>query len=181
MDLAEIVDRLREGQRDVVPLFVSVLAPTLYRYAAVVAGDLGDVDRDLVCERALERAAAKIDRYDPDVGPISRWVLPFVRHAAEDVRRGAPGAPLPLDNVADVPYVAATRSIDTTTADELLATLAMHDRLLLELRYTEQLTFGEIANALGEGITEAAVRQRHARLLRALRTVADGLLEETSR
>lgn len=177
MDANELVVRIRAGEHALAPLLVSVLAPTLLGYAATVAADLGDADRERICEVAVETAAARIDRFDPDIGPFEAWVLPFVQHAAADVRRSRRG--VTVVSADEIPDASAPPTVPTDAELERSASLALlisrlpeTDQRLLSLRFgPTRPTWAQLSADLD--VPEAALRQRCSRALARLRRLAD--------
>jgi RNA polymerase sigma factor (sigma-70 family) len=176
VDLQQLIDQLRKGEKSAGPILVSVVAPMFMGYVEAIASDLSLPDRERAVESAIERAVDKIDRYDPMRGSFSAWARTFVRHAvADERRRGLEGAPdAVIDNLAE-PSPSDDSSTDSevvTQLSEALASLGPTDQLILQLRYIEQLSHAQIASALG--VSDAASRQRTARAIARLRGAAQG-------
>lgn len=177
MDVDDLVTRIQQGEHDLAPLLVSMLAPGLLGYAATVAPDLGDADLELICETALEDAARRIARFDRTVGPFQAWVLPFVRHAASDLRRRRRGTTqeplveLPDDRSAAPAFPTDLELRRSAALSLLVARLGETDQLMLALRHgTPPRSWAEIAAELD--VPETALRQRHSRALVRLRALA---------
>ena len=177
MDIAQLIEQLKNGDDTAGPVLVSVLGPRLLGYANLIASDLRLVDREQAVEHAIETAIRRIDRYDPSKGTFPGWVRAFVRHAVADVRRRQPGgAPRQLDEeMADL-------AVPEDNGDEehgrpasaaltaLVFTAPEADQLILRLRYEENLPHAQIANRLG--VSEPACRKRLERALERLRSRA---------
>lgn len=180
----ELVESAREGRPSAGAFLVSRYAPSLMGYCRSITPDLGDIDRELIVEFAIEKALRKIERYDPARGPFEPWLRTLVMFAAKDWRRN-PARTVPADPTAqDGPLIAAVaphqhQSAPTTTRlapaiDALrgaLPQLSVPDQVIIGLRDLEGRSIHDVATRLE--ITEAACRQRHhrakARLIRLLK------------
>ena len=143
-------------------------------YARAIAPDLGDADRELIVEMAVEAGVRSIDRFDPGRGGLRGWFRRQVRWKTSEWRRTGPAAGAPL--LAD-PEAAAgdDPELPEFLADNLravIAELSEDDRLLLALRAVEGLGHTEIGLRLD--LNSATVRQRYKRLLERLRAVIRG-------
>lgn len=152
--------------------FVAARSPQLYRSAYLLT-TTPHAAEDLV-QTALAKAYAAWARVSSADDPVAYVHGVLIKSFLSDRRRRSSGE-LP---VADVPE-RATRDADpapgTTERLALLAALAELpplDRAVVVLRYWEDRSVGETASELG--LSEAAVKNRSLRALRALR----GLLTE---
>jgi RNA polymerase sigma factor (sigma-70 family) len=151
-------------------MLVSLVAPRLLGYAAQLASDLGETDREAIVEAAIETAIDKIDQFDPNKGTFPGWVRTFVYYEVATWRRshGAPPEELVepavglTDDDVDGPPSAAALAMTA-----LVLTLPEASQLLLRLRFAEHLDHTEIAERLG--IKPAASRKRLERVLTDLR------------
>jgi RNA polymerase sigma factor (sigma-70 family) len=150
------------------------------RFAARRANRPSDVV-DLVAAVWLE-VVASLDRYDPDRGDALPWILGIAANLCateqrrqarerEVVRRlGARRSP------SDDDYERLESAIDALSVapalHEGLRALPPAERMVAELVLLEELTPGEVSEALG--VRSATVRMRLARARRKLRAVAEG-------
>jgi len=179
VDLHQLIDQLRKGEKSAGPILVSVVGPMFAGYVNAIASDLPLPDRERAIETAIERAVDKIDHYDEMRGSFPAWTRTFVRHAvADERRRSLEGAPevvledLPQPSIFD----SSSRSEDELAAlSEALDSISPTDQLILRLRFVEQLSHAEIAGVLG--VSEAASRQRTARAIARLRVAAEAAPE----
>lgn len=175
----DLIRAAQEGQPHAGAFLISLYGPRLLGYCRTIAPDLSEVDREYICEQAVENACRKIDEYDPAKASLKAWLRGFVRYGVLNWRRaagardrapvddlGLPAQPPPArpELAADDPRVARLASA--------VQALPLHHQLLLALRYTENLPTREIAGRLG--LSDAAVRQRLSRLTRQLRNQLAG-------
>jgi len=174
----ELIQAAKAGHKYAGAFLISVYGERLLGYCRTIAPDLGDVDRELICEQAAEKACRKIDEYDESKGTLPGWLRGFVRFGVLNWRRDW-AARVDLTDEADHedwqprPEPERNRS-DPRIAELAAAVRAMphHHQLLIALKYRENLPTHEIAARLR--ISEAAVRQRLSRLTRQLRTQVEG-------
>lgn len=143
----------------------------LHRYLAPRVAGPEDAE-DLVAQ-VFHRFLARLDRYDPDRGSVTTWVLTMARSALVDHHRARRPA-LPLDDLAEVLAGEARDPLSELVRDEearrvraLLRELPPQTREMIALRFGQDLRHREIGAVLGLG--EEAVRQRLSRALRDLR------------
>ncbi|HVC78227.1 MAG TPA: sigma-70 family RNA polymerase sigma factor [Candidatus Micrarchaeaceae archaeon] len=175
-DLDRLIVELRSGSEQAGAFLVSQLAPMLLGYARLLAVDLSETDRELLCERAVERAVDRIDRYSADKGTFPGWVRGILRNEVRTWRRSMPQSvdfdedfPLPRDNEETAESSGASQDA-VTVVEQLLDALAPTDALIIRLHDIEQLTFKAIAAQLD--VREDACRQRHHRALARLRKLS---------
>ena len=173
----ELIRALKAGDEHADAFMISLYGPKLLGYCRTIASDLGDVDRELICEQAIETACRKIDDYDPGKGPLHAWLRGFVRNGVRAWRRSPAARVSPLAGEPEAaswpPPARADPDRDDPQTGRLIAAvraLPPHHQLLLALRFTEGLPAHEIASRLG--ISDEAVRQRLSRLTRQLRAQA---------
>lgn len=154
---------------------VSLHGPLMLGYCHSIAPELSDVDRELICERAVEKALRKIDEFDPERGSLPSWLRGFVKYSvlswrrAEGIRAAEPvdemGLPCPPPDLAPHdPRIARLAAA--------VRALAPDQQLLVALRYRENLPSSEIADRLR--LSDDAVRQRLSRLRRLLAVQIEG-------
>jgi RNA polymerase sigma-70 factor (ECF subfamily) len=163
----ELLRAAREGDESVAAFIVSMYAPRLLGYAHTLTSDLSDVDREMICERAVELACRKIDEFDPEKGTFVGWLRGFVRYGVLNWRRST--GSMADKSVEDIDPPLPPDTSDTTASNSRVAALAAavrelshDDQLLIALRYQEQLPTQDIALRLG--VADATVRQRLTRL-----------------
>ncbi len=182
VDIAELVDRLKAGAPDAGPSLVSLCGARLAHYARLIAPQLSDVDKDEICERAVERAVERIDLYDATRGSFEAWLRGFVRREVYELSRRAPAVAIPTDQLERLGAPIAAnhyheRGGRSATLQELarklhvlMTSLSETDQLMLALRTFERLPYSSIAELLGA--SEPACRQRHLRAVARLRQVS---------
>jgi RNA polymerase sigma factor (sigma-70 family) len=173
MNIEELVRSTKAGDPSAGPFLISLFGPQLLRYAYVLAPELSEVDREIICENAVERAVCKIDAYEPARGPFSAWLRAFVRHEIGTWRRRH--GRLVLDPEAAAPVAEPVTNPQYAEAAErvvsLFKELGETDQLMIALRDLEGLPYAEISRRLGA--SEVACRQRHLRALGKLRRLVD--------
>jgi RNA polymerase sigma-70 factor (ECF subfamily) len=168
----DLVQRIKQGDRDAVAELYTRYLPYVWRYVhARLPGD-SEASRDVVSETFLA-AIKDISRFDERVGAVSAWLTGIIRHKLSDVRQHKRQA---VD--LDASMVCAKGESDPSTTNEAAETrkrviCALHElpdeaRLLLELKYLDDLSVKEIADHLGQ--TEKTVE---AQLYRARRRFRD--------
>ena len=97
---------------------------------------------------------------------LSTWLYNITRNRCIDLKRRKGADPMPADDPANGADVAGTAEL-RATVDRALAELPPRSRLLLRLRYFQQLSYQEIgdllgvpANTVGSGINRAKKRLR---------------------
>lgn len=176
MDLALLIEQIRQGDETAGAVLVSIVAPRLLGYADLIGPDLPEVDRELAVDKALQTAIRKIDQYDESRGTFPAWVRTFVKHAVNDWRRRHPdGAPVKLVGEPEQPAEPpddATELVNPQTIAIAAIVLSESEpnQLLIRLRFVEGLTHAQIAKR--HNVTEAASRKRLERLLARLRRTA---------
>ncbi len=169
----ELLRAARDGDENAGAFLVSLYAPKMLGYARTIAPDLNDVDREMVCERAVELACRKINEYDSDRGSFVGWVRGFVRYGVLNWRRSVVTT---MDTPVEVIDPSATEEHHDRSEPDARVTalvtavrqLPQAEQLIIALRYREQLPTQEIAKRLG--LSDAAVRQRLTRVRNRLAT-----------
>ncbi len=173
MDDDELIRAAREGREYAGPFLVSLYSQALLGHARSLAGDLGDIACEQICEWAVERAIRRIELFDPSRGTFLTWARSMLRFAALDYRRdhdrlrcidGFDPADCPVEPVRDLPE--EVRSALT----ESVRRLRPADQAILALRDGEGLPAQAVASRLQ--ISPEAVRQRHSRARRRLASFA---------
>src|ERR1017187_1774774 len=174
----ELIQAAKAGHEHAGAFLISLYGPRLLGYCRTIAPDLGDIDREFICEQAVEKACRKIDEYDEMKGTLPGWLRGFVRYGVLSWRRDwASGVHLADGTGAEDWQPRPEPEFDR--GDPRLARLAaavrampQHHQLLIALKFRENLPTHEIAARLR--ISEVAVRQRLSRLTRQLRTQVEG-------
>ena len=83
----ELIRAAKAGNAHAGAFMISLYGPKLLGYCRTIAPDLGDIDREHICEQAIETACRKIDDYDPGKGPLHAWLRGFVRNGVRAWRR----------------------------------------------------------------------------------------------
>lgn len=176
----ELIQAAKAGQPHAGAFLVSLYGPRLLGYCRTIAPDLGDVDRELICEQAIEKACRKMDGYDETKGSLAAWLRGFVRYGVLTWRRGWARRDHEQSSELGPQAWQPSPQPELDPSDPRLARLAAAVRalpqdhqLLIALRFWENLPTFEIAARLQ--ISDAAVRQRLSRLTRQLRAQLEGL------
>lgn len=153
---------------------VSAYGPQLARYCAALASDMSDVDREMICEQAIEIAVRKIDEYDENVASFASWLRGFVRNTVLNWRRShGLRHPDSADELSliDAPTPARRPSPLLPELRRAVQALPEEDQTYLVLRYRDGLPTKDIAQLVNK--TDDAVRKRLSRIHARLRTSFD--------
>lgn len=175
---ARLATRAARGDRAAFVALYRALYPPVARWVSRRAATSGDAE-DVVAQ-VFHRLLEALPRLDPARGTPLAFALGIARNALTDearrraVRGGDPG---PLDDagaaLADRAPGAEAGLLERERLEavaRLLDGLPAETRRLLELRFGDGLRHAEIAALTGA--SEAAVKQRLSRALRALRAAA---------
>lgn len=170
--LARLTRRAGRGDARAFSALFAALHPVVYGYLATRVRVRADAE-DLTAI-TLHRFVEQLDRFDPARGSVRAWVMTIARHTLIDHLRKSHRADVaPLN---DVEHVLADARFSPENLDkdprlqQVQNALADHPPIIREmfaLRYGDGLTIAEIAVMLE--MTEAAVKQRFSRALRALK------------
>jgi len=117
--------RAAQERKEYAPAFlVSRYGQRLLGYCQDIAPDLGDADREHIVADAIEKAVAKIDKFDPARAKFGTWIRGFVLNRVRDWRR---------DNERLLSFDDEEPSI-TEPATDALGTLLTHKRTTIETR-----------------------------------------------
>jgi RNA polymerase sigma factor (sigma-70 family) len=171
----ELVEALRNGDDAAGAFLVSRHAPLLLGYAGLVASDIPETDREMVCEVTVERAVDRIDQFNPQKGSFEGWLRGILRNEIKAWRRGRTAIDeLDESRVAAPTVDAPTEARELVNAPaivaELLAQLSESDQLIVRMRDLEEVPYSFIARVLD--VREDACRQRHKRALERLQSLA---------
>jgi len=153
---------------------VSRYGHQLIGYCRTLAPEMSDVDREMICEQAVELAVRKIEEYDEQRGSFSGWLRGFVRNTVLNWRRlhglrhPDSADELSLEQPTTPPAAPVALPPEVTTAVGALPEL---DQLHLYLRHVEHLPTKAIATLLDK--SDAAVRKCLSRIHAHLREQLD--------
>lgn len=174
--LALVVVRAQLGDRRALDQVLAALQESLVRHVRTIVHD-GDAADDVLQVTLLAIARKLPALRDP------RWLRAWaVRIATREARRQAGRTARRVDQATDdetlahVPMPAVEPPFDAelvAAVPHLVATLSPASQVVVRLRYLEELSVGEIAEALE--IAEGTVKSRLAYGLAQLRTAAAGL------
>jgi RNA polymerase sigma factor (sigma-70 family) len=174
MNVADLVASALDGTEFASPYLVSLYGAKLTRFARLLAGDLSETDREVLCERAIEKAVERIELFDASRGSFEAWLRGFVRRELYETRRRVLVEPsAAMEDVADVAHSTAGSVTPPDVIEALRAAvrrLSETDQLIIALRAYENLPYAAIAEQLGADV--AACRVRYHRALRRLRDTA---------
>ena len=141
----------------------------VYRYVRYRVPNRAEAE-DVVSE-VFERTYAKLEAFDPAAGTLRQWTCGFARHAIADHWRRH-RATVSLDALGDdIPALAEPARVDDVDhrlrIERALRGLSPDIKALLAMRYEDNMTHAEIADATGKD--PAAVRKFFSRLLASLR------------
>ena len=145
--------------------------PRLRRYARALVRDRAAAD-DLV-QDTLERAWSRVAQWRPG-GDLRAWLFGIMHNLRVDQLRRPGLNTLPLDAEDFAVPVRATQSdlLEVTDLDTALARLPEEQRAVLLLVALEDMTYDEVAGALG--IPVGTVMSRLARGRERLRLILEG-------
>src|SRR5712691_5078634 len=83
----DLIQGVKDGDPLAAAWLVSLYGSKLLGYCRTVAPDMGDADREGICEIAVETALRKIDDFDPARGSLQGWLRGFVRNGVLSWRR----------------------------------------------------------------------------------------------
>ncbi len=159
---SSIRDALARGDdREALTLATTHYRPALIRFCLAFVHD--DVTAEDVAQTAFAVAAERAREFSGQ-STFRTWLFGIARHKALDAAAARQG--MPLSAVSDSRWIAdaigpATglqKAEDLATVDQVLASLGDETRALLTLRFREELSYKEIAEAFE--ITEQAARKR---------------------
>lgn len=195
---AELVERIREGDREALGQLFAFYRPRLWRMITfrLHPGLQGRIDADDVLQDAWLRAIDRIDHFFEGAGESSfLWFRSVVIQTLVDLHRFHLGAQkrstarelslgsgwgtdstssclaFHLSDSARSPSSNASRAELTRQLDSVLLGMNEVDREILALRHFESLNNGEVARLLG--LTEQAASVRYVRALGRLKHILE--------
>ena len=169
----ERVLRVKEGDQDAFTDLVLEYQRAVYNLTYRMLGDM--VEAEDAAQEAFLRAYNNLDRYDM-ARPFKTWVLSIASHYCIDIIRKRRLSWLSLDDLLPGEMMAAieNRSVEDLALDserersvqELLKLVKPDERAIIILRYWNDLSYEEIADALGTNV--GVVKSRLFRARQAL-------------
>jgi len=167
---ARLLASARRGDADAFRALYREVYPPVWTYLARRVPLRQDAE-DLVSE-VLFAFVEQLPRFDPRRGSVLSWVLTIAHHALIDQRRRQ-RASAPLDDLVGSlarpdpsPLEEVLRKETVRELVSLVRELPEQTRDILALRFGGELRYREIADLME--LSEAAVRQRVSRAVRAL-------------
>ncbi|MDX6685472.1 MAG: hypothetical protein QOF86_1600 [Baekduia sp.] len=125
-----------------------------------------------VFQQVLTEVWRRGSRYDPSRGSLVTWLLTIARSRAIDELRRRRPEPLDPDRLPQVPVEAPQDDmLDRWRMSHLLAQLPLDERMLLQLRFYEELSQSEIAERTGLAL--GTIKGGMVRGLERLRALMD--------
>jgi RNA polymerase sigma factor (sigma-70 family) len=170
------VRRAREGDADAYGELARRHRRAALRVATVVLGTHDGADD--VVQQAMERALRSLHRFDPDRS-FRPWLLKIVANAARNDRRSrgrradlmVRAARASARHQVTSPEDVVVSGLERQQVVDALNRLAASDRLVIALRYFEQLSQREMVEALG--CPPGTVKSRLSRAMTRLRAELD--------
>jgi len=176
MEESELLKALKEGDSSLAPLAVSMYGRSFVSYMRQAFPWVSETEQEMICERAIEKAVAKVDRFDESKGTFPQWVRGFIRHEVLDMARGGRfTASIPMESIISSAVPIADSEAAAEKAEDVfraMRSLSESDQLILTLRTIEGYDYAAIAEQFG--VAEDACRQRHRRALTRLRSELAG-------
>ena len=172
----EVVDRLRQGHADALPILFDRFYRLVLRIAARILRDPGEAE-DVMQEVFLE-LFHKAAQFDPSKGSVKTWILQYAYHRSLSRRqylalrnfydqRQIGERDVSECNSGDISWRGLTFSEWRRVIEQGLATLNHKQRKTLELACFQGLLLGEIAERTNESLPN--VRHHYYRGLEGLR------------
>lgn len=167
----------RQGDAAAWRELVRRFTPLVYRIALRTVRHAADAED--VCQEAFMRMHRSIDSFDP-TRPLKPWVARVAYHASlrrieqgarrKEVQDQAAAEPAPRVTLPVTPEEHSQQREATALLEGALADLATRDQLLLTLRYREEMSDTEVAEAseLPVGTVKTRIFRARAALRRAL-------------
>lgn len=167
----DLVWRVRAGETQAFATLVERHKRQVHALAYRMLGSAADAED--AAQETFVRAYTRLATYNPD-GRFSSWLLAIASHWCIDClrARGRRGTTVALGRVPesdrfisqyDGPEDSALRSAGRDEMHALLAQLPPQYRLVLTLRYYHELSYNEIAAALGTPVSTVRMRLFRAR------------------
>jgi RNA polymerase sigma-70 factor (ECF subfamily) len=173
---AELVRRVRAGERDALGVLYDRHAATALAVALRIVGDRAEAE-DIVHDTFVV-VWRSIESFDPARGTFASWLVTLVRNRAIDRVRGRRAVPggLPTElpaMVVDDPNPTWQATVERLTAAEVrdaLDRLPAEQRQAIELAYFDGYTYRDVARLTGvsPGTASSRLRLGLAKLREAL-------------
>ncbi|KPV51293.1 RNA polymerase subunit sigma-24 [Kouleothrix aurantiaca] len=163
-----VIARAKAGERDAIGALYERYAPQIQRY---IASRLGDpVQAEDVCADVFVKVLESLARYEDRGWPFSAWLYRIAYARTVDVlRQSRRRHSVPLDEgqlgALEPPDEAIMSRIAYHEIKDAMDILTREQRLVLRLRFDEDRSLAEIADALGRTIGSVKALQ-HRGLLR---------------
>ena len=163
-----VIARAKAGEPDAISALYERYAPQIQRY---IASRLGDpVQAEDVCADVFVKVLESLARYEDRGWPFSAWLYRIAYARTVDVlRQSRRRHSVPLDEgqlgALDPPDEAIMSRIAYHEIKDAMDILTREQRLVLRLRFDEDRSLAEIADALGRTIGSVKALQ-HRGLLR---------------
>ena len=178
---AELVRRVRSGDRAALAALYERYLPPVWRYAHAQLPRDEQAARDVVGETFLAAVRA-VRGFDPEAGSVGGWLMGIARHKIADNRRRRGREPASIPEGFDPPVdgrawpdVCAAAAETREAVAGVMARLADDERLVLDWKYLEGLSTRDIATRLGRtGRAVEAMLYRARAAFRELSAAAEG-------
>jgi len=173
----QAVEKCRAGDRDEFHVIVSLHSAAMFRTAYGITGDYS-LAEDAV-QDAFVRAWKRFKQFQPNTS-LRNWLTRILVNRVIDLSRRKK---LPTVDIAEAekkpspargPEESLLSLDDRHRLDAALRTLSAEQRVVVVLRYYEQMTVPEIANTTGW--REGTVKSRLSRAMTTLRDTLGGAL-----
>jgi RNA polymerase sigma-70 factor (ECF subfamily) len=169
----ERVNRALDGDQDAFTDLVMDYQRSVYNLTYRMLGDT--VEAEDAAQEVFLRAYLNLDRYDMD-RPFKTWVLSIASHYCIDIIRKRRLSWLSLDDLLPGQMMAAIEDVSVEalfldgererTVQEMLKLVKPDERAIIILRYWNELSYEEIADALNVNV--GVVKSRLFRARQAL-------------
>jgi RNA polymerase sigma-70 factor, ECF subfamily len=169
---AEVVGRVRRGDRDAYRLLVARYQDLLYRYALSMLGE-PDGAADVV-QATLVNGYIKLSKLR-DAGNFGGWIYRMCGNLCRDQLRSARRRDVPLESAPEAVLGAVDRADGPLDQDELrraldeaLGALSAEHRTAFLLKHVEGLSYDDMSALVGASVPALKMRVHRARdLLRS--------------
>jgi len=169
--VAALVSRAQQGDQLAFAAIYEQYSPLVYRFLRRRLDGADEIVEDLT-EDVFVKVYEKLNRYVERGLPFTAWLYRIAHNHLVDYLRSLPRTTAhSLDDVAEVPEVAATaaytRVLDQESLAPVLARLTPEQRQAIDLRFMQGMSVAETASGMGR--SEEAVKKLQARALANLR------------
>jgi RNA polymerase sigma-70 factor (ECF subfamily) len=168
---AELIAAAREDDERAFKFLVDRYLPSVYGFCVRYTGSPSDAED--AAQEAFLKAWRSLSRFNPDKS-FKTWLFAIAKNSATDLmrKRRSDDSNVLVDTLTDpepLPEELFERASLATDVRGALSELKPRDQTILELRYTEDLSFEDIAKILK--ISPNTIRSLHRRALMSLRKV----------